>query len=140
MTANEIVTTVMTATKTTQMQLAKAMGYATQSAISSKLKATKLDSTAFVKMLEAMGYTVFVVSSDGKSRYKVGDNDTDMPNITVLSAEDEKVLHDVHKVAEKLNVSPSNVLRTIVQASEQPAPEPKATQNQKHSARIHLAD
>ena len=69
MSPNEIIKKAMSETNTTQLELAKRLGYVTQSAISSKLKADKLDTIAFVKMLDVMGYTVNVVSKDGDTTH-----------------------------------------------------------------------
>lgn len=66
---NEIIRKAMSETNTTQLDLAKRLGYVTQSAISSKLKADKLDTKAFIKMLDVMGYTVNVVSKEGNITY-----------------------------------------------------------------------
>lgn len=60
MTEKEVIKKAMTETSTTQLELAQKLGYKTQSAISSKLKAEKLDTNVFIKMLDAMGYTVKV--------------------------------------------------------------------------------
>ena len=64
---NDFIKEAMQKTNTTQSDLAAALGYATQSAISSKLKASKLDTTAFIQMLQAMHYKVIAIDPDGVS-------------------------------------------------------------------------
>ena len=64
---NDFIKESMQQTGTTQSDLAAALGYATQSAISSKLKASKLDTIAFIQMLQAMHYKVIAIDPDGVS-------------------------------------------------------------------------
>jgi len=64
---NDFIKEAMQKTGTTQSDLAAALGYATQSAISSKLKASKLDTIAFIQMLNAMNYKIIAVDPDGVS-------------------------------------------------------------------------
>ena len=64
---NDFIKEAMQKTGTTQSDLAAALGYATQSAISSKLKASKLDTIAFIQMLQAMHYKVIAIDPDGFS-------------------------------------------------------------------------
>ena len=64
---NDFIKQAMQNTSTTQSDLAAALGYATQSAISSKLKASKLDTVAFIQMLNAMQYKIIAIDPDGVS-------------------------------------------------------------------------
>lgn len=98
MKAKEIINSIMGETSTTQELLAKTLGYKTQSAISSKLKATKLDVEFFSNVIEAMGYSVIVVSNDGKHQYIVGeDENAETPPFKTVS-DDRKVLETVHSI------------------------------------------
>ena len=63
MNEKEIVTAAMKTLGWNQTQLAEAVGYKTQSTVSSRLTGNSMRVDTFVKMLSAMGYEVVVKST-----------------------------------------------------------------------------